>query len=305
MARLPLPGGDKGAWGDILNDFLAQAHNPDGTIKVVPQSAVTGLNATLSTKADTTQLAPVATTGNYADLSNRPSIPAAPADVGAEPASLSTTTQASLAATYLKQTDAATTYATQTGTASSLAAKAPLASPSLTGTPTAPTAADGTNTTQLATTAFVIKSVANQAASDVTVYVTYDGTNLKLNGQTIPTAGPQGTPGDLSKFYSLGTISSGTLDLSSYTNGGVFHLTLGANLTTLTLPAQDATFQRVFELAITQDATGSRTITFPTGTKASEGNLPTLSTAAGSIDKIALVQDGVRLEARLVARTLA
>jgi hypothetical protein len=32
MARLPTPGGDDGAWGDILNDFLDVAHNPDGTL---------------------------------------------------------------------------------------------------------------------------------------------------------------------------------------------------------------------------------------------------------------------------------
>lgn len=33
MARLPLPGGDDGTWGDILNGFLSVAHNPDGTLK--------------------------------------------------------------------------------------------------------------------------------------------------------------------------------------------------------------------------------------------------------------------------------
>jgi hypothetical protein len=33
MARLPIPSGDNGAWGVILNDFLAVAHNADGTLK--------------------------------------------------------------------------------------------------------------------------------------------------------------------------------------------------------------------------------------------------------------------------------
>lgn len=33
MARLPQPGGDAGNWGSILNDYLAQSHKPDGTIK--------------------------------------------------------------------------------------------------------------------------------------------------------------------------------------------------------------------------------------------------------------------------------
>lgn len=33
MARLPIPGADDNTWGDILNDYLTQAHNTDGTIK--------------------------------------------------------------------------------------------------------------------------------------------------------------------------------------------------------------------------------------------------------------------------------
>ena len=33
MSRLPQPGGDQGEWGVILNDYLSQAHKPDGTLK--------------------------------------------------------------------------------------------------------------------------------------------------------------------------------------------------------------------------------------------------------------------------------
>lgn len=33
MARLPLPGADSNVWGDVLNDFLLQAHKPDGSLK--------------------------------------------------------------------------------------------------------------------------------------------------------------------------------------------------------------------------------------------------------------------------------
>lgn len=33
MARLPRPGSDAGQWGGILNDFLAQAHNTDGSLR--------------------------------------------------------------------------------------------------------------------------------------------------------------------------------------------------------------------------------------------------------------------------------
>lgn len=33
MARLPIPGSDSGTWGDILNEYLSQVHNSDGTLK--------------------------------------------------------------------------------------------------------------------------------------------------------------------------------------------------------------------------------------------------------------------------------
>jgi len=59
MTRLPQPGGDDGTWGDILNDFLAQAHNADGTLKPV----------------------------NYTTLTNKPTIPQAASDIGAVSAS--------------------------------------------------------------------------------------------------------------------------------------------------------------------------------------------------------------------------
>lgn len=33
MARLPAVGGDNGSWGEVLNEFLSQSHNTDGTLK--------------------------------------------------------------------------------------------------------------------------------------------------------------------------------------------------------------------------------------------------------------------------------
>lgn len=107
MARLPQPGGDKGSWGDILNDFLSQAHNADGSLKPVAQSEITGLSASLAAKADSSSLATVATSGSYADLANKPTIPASAASIGAEPAGLSSATQSSLASTYATLTQLA------------------------------------------------------------------------------------------------------------------------------------------------------------------------------------------------------
>ena len=40
MSRLPVPGSDAGSWGAILNDFLVQAHNSDGTLKSIDKSVV-------------------------------------------------------------------------------------------------------------------------------------------------------------------------------------------------------------------------------------------------------------------------
>ena len=46
MARLPTPGADENSWGNILNDYLAQAHNTDGSLKpAAVQSAVPDASA--------------------------------------------------------------------------------------------------------------------------------------------------------------------------------------------------------------------------------------------------------------------
>jgi len=60
--RLPIPGQDDGTWGDILNAFLEVEHNTDGSLRNVVRP---------------NSLATVATSGSYADLSSKPTIPAA------------------------------------------------------------------------------------------------------------------------------------------------------------------------------------------------------------------------------------
>lgn len=52
MARLPVPGSDENTWGDLLNDFLLQEHNSDGSQKTVA-IAKGGTGATDSATART------------------------------------------------------------------------------------------------------------------------------------------------------------------------------------------------------------------------------------------------------------
>ncbi len=49
MARLPTPGSDDGDWGTILNDYLAQSHNDDGTIS---DDAIASIQSQLSLSSD-------------------------------------------------------------------------------------------------------------------------------------------------------------------------------------------------------------------------------------------------------------
>lgn len=43
MPRLPTPGSDQGTWGDVLNGFLAVAHNPDGSLRGATSARTGGI----------------------------------------------------------------------------------------------------------------------------------------------------------------------------------------------------------------------------------------------------------------------
>jgi hypothetical protein len=94
MPRLPIPGTDDGIWGDVLNEYLAVSHNTDGSLKQssivgalttgsIPQSTISNLTDDLAGKVSASDLAQVATTGSYVDLTNKPTIPSTASDVGA------------------------------------------------------------------------------------------------------------------------------------------------------------------------------------------------------------------------------
>ncbi len=69
LARQPVPGTDAGTWGDVLNEFMSVAHNPDGSLKT---SAVSGSTPA----ATTTSPGLVQLTGDLAGTSSNPQIAA-------------------------------------------------------------------------------------------------------------------------------------------------------------------------------------------------------------------------------------
>lgn len=79
MPRLPQPGADAGKWGSILNDFLSQAHNADGSLKT---NAVSNAGAQLSNQKGVA--------GGYASLDSNGQVPSSqiPSNIPTIPAAL-------------------------------------------------------------------------------------------------------------------------------------------------------------------------------------------------------------------------
>ncbi len=91
MARLPVPGGDNGNWGTILNDYLSQIHKPDGTLKdhsvtstAIADDAVTATaiqdGTIMEAQLDTALQTKLNQPGDWDTLSNKPAVVAAGSD---------------------------------------------------------------------------------------------------------------------------------------------------------------------------------------------------------------------------------
>lgn len=52
MVRLPQPGADQGKWGDILNEFLSQSHNTDGSLKTSALPTLASLGGVTAAQVD-------------------------------------------------------------------------------------------------------------------------------------------------------------------------------------------------------------------------------------------------------------
>lgn len=113
------------------------------------------------------------------------------------------------------------------------------------------------------------------------------------NAVTVTTSGlpdPYRKPSDGgARPYSSNTTATGTVTLAL----GANDLTLTGNVTTVNITADNPTTgvvgpkpgsQSSFVVKLTQDATGSRTVTWGSKFKFVGGTAPTLSTAAGKVD---------------------
>ncbi len=84
-----------------------------------------------------------------------------------------------------------------------------------------------------------------------------------------------------------GVVGTTAID---WTNGNKAKFTFGAGNETLTFTAPSKPC--AVQLIIVQDATGSRTITWPAAVKWPGGTAPTLSTAASAVDIVSFLYDG-------------
>lgn len=95
------------------------------------------------------------------------------------------------------------------------------------------------------------------------------------------------------------TGATETIDLD---DGAVHSLTLDANCTlTFTLPGEAASGDGFYlELWVTQDATGSRLITWPAAVEWPASTAPTLTTTAARTDGFAFTYDGSKWMGRTI-----
>lgn len=74
MARLPIPGADSGTWGTVLNEFLLQAHNPDGTLKSMPSGQIPAGSVTTTELADSAVTSAKIADGTIAEADLSPAV---------------------------------------------------------------------------------------------------------------------------------------------------------------------------------------------------------------------------------------
>lgn len=170
MSRLPNPGSDNGTWGNILNDFLAQVHKTDGSLKddIVTSAAIApnavdadaiadgSITEVLLDSAVQTKLNSGGGVPDWSTITNKPAVIAAGADQAAARAAIGAGTASTKSDIGLGNVDntsdvnknaaiATLTNKTISG-ASNTITNIGLASLSATGTPSSTTFLRGDNT---------------------------------------------------------------------------------------------------------------------------------------------------------------
>lgn len=283
MTRLPQPGQDDGVWGTILNQFLEVEHNSDGTLKA---------GGSLSAKADDNAV--VHASGNESingvkTFTNLPVVPATP------------TTGTQVASKSYVDSVAGVSYGTTAGTA------AEGNDARIVGAEQTANKGVASGYAGLDASAHVPTAQLGSGAADSTTYLRGDGSWSMPTGVVTSVASRTGDivlaesditnlPTDLSNrvttangggetYYDAG--NSGAAITLNLANGNVQKLTLTNNCTvTLTSPSSGA--MRTLTLLIFQDATGSRTITWPASVKWGNAGTPVLTTTASKMDLVSL-----------------
>lgn len=295
MARLPIPGSDDGIWGDILNEFLGVSHASDGTVKsgavgstalntgsgsdgqvLTKDSGASGgiswTSAAGSPDATTSSKGIVQLAGDLGGTAASPTVPGL-----ANKANTSTTVSAGTGLTGGGDLSTNRTISANFGT-------------------TAGTIAQGndsriTGAEQTANKGAASGYAALNASTVVPTAQLGSGTansSTFLRGDSTwasPPGGVSGTDGGGETYFDAGNSSTAiTLNLA---NGNVQKLTLTNNCTiTLTSPAAGA--MRALTLLVFQDATGSRTVTWPGSVAWGNAGAPVLTTTASKMDIISL-----------------
>lgn len=126
--------------------------------------------------------------------------------------------------------------------------------------------------------------------------------NVAASNGTVITKGEQGEPGDV-----VGVTSeswTGAVTLLKYPQ--TYRATLTGNVTSLTLPTSPYALESgTLTLVLTQDATGGRTLTWPTSVKWAEGIAQQPAAAANSVSLIHLLWTGAQWLGMLGGKSFA
>ncbi|MES2631241.1 MAG: hypothetical protein V4611_04775 [Patescibacteria group bacterium] len=270
MARLPQVGGDAGNWGALLNDFLLQSHTEEGDLKTdsvgAPQiqpasvtNAAIAFETITENKLSSAVQAKLNTTAPVTSVASKTGdVSLSKGDVGL--------------ANVDDTSDVNKPISTATQNALNAKADASTLSSAL---------ATKVNTASVGSANGVASLDGNGLLPDAQVptRLSTNSLNSTIATQTTPT-------------YSATSDVTGSISLASYTKSSVIQYRLTGNITITTLPPSPI-IGHTLTLVLTQDATGSRTLTLPGTVKKAYGLAPTLSTSANALDMLHLFWDGV------------